>query len=498
MIDILKSHLPILVVICPLMMSLIVVLISNNYLSWLITLVTTFITFIISLLLYQEVQIHSLISYALGNWSPPLGIEYVIDHVSIIPLIIISGIGFLATLFAFKVMPSEIDKDTISKTYSLWLLAIAGLLGLVTTGDAFNLFVFLEISSLASVALVAMGAKKDRQALVAAYTYLIIGAVGATLYVIGVGLLYAITGTLNMADLTERLADIENNRALIAGFGFMVVGIMVKAAIFPLHIWLPRAYAYAPSAVSILLAATATKASLYILARILFSIFLPSDDLINYTLTYIILPLSILAMFAGTIMAIYEKDIKRLLAHSSVAQIGYISLAFSIGTKASIASGFIHMANHALIKGGLFMAVTSMGYYLQRRITIHSLSGLGKTMPITFFCFVICSLSLAGLPLTAGFISKLYLIKASINSEGLWLAFLILLSSALSLIYLWKIIEALWLSPSHNQEIKVKESPVIYTSLLIITFLNIYFGLDASLIVNSSFNASNLLLGIDK
>ena len=142
MIDVLISHLPILIVICPLMMSLIVVLISNNYLSWLITLVTTFITFIISLLLYQEVQIHSLISYALGNWSPPLGIEYVIDHVSIIPLIIISGIGFLATLFAFKVMPSEIDKDTISKTYSLWLLAIAGLLGLVTTGDAFNLFVF--------------------------------------------------------------------------------------------------------------------------------------------------------------------------------------------------------------------------------------------------------------------------------------------------------------------------------------------------------------------
>jgi len=193
MIDIIISHSPILIVICPLMMSLIVVLILNNYLSWLITLVTTFITFLISILLYQEVQNHSLISYALGNWAPPLGIEYVIDHVSIIPLIIISGIGFLATVFAYKIMPSEIDKNSISKTYSLWLLAIAGLIGLVTTGDAFNLFVFLEISSLASVALVAMGAKKDRQALVAAYNYLIIGAVGATLYVIGVGLLYAIT-----------------------------------------------------------------------------------------------------------------------------------------------------------------------------------------------------------------------------------------------------------------------------------------------------------------
>ena len=376
--------------------------------------------------------------------------------------------------------------------------AISGLIGLVTTGDAFNLFVFLEISSLASVALVAMGAKQDRQALIAAYNYLIIGAVGATFYVIGVGLLYAITGTLNLADITSKLALMEDNRALIAGFGFMVVGIMIKAAVFPLHIWLPRAYAYAPSAVSILLAATATKASLYILARILFSVFLPSENIVSFTLTYIILPLSIFAMFAGTIMAIYEKDIKRLLAHSSIAQIGYITLAFSIGTKSSVAAGFIHMSNHALIKGGLFMAITSISYYIQKRVTIENLSGLGKAMPITFCCFIICSLSLAGLPLTAGFVSKLYLIKSAISSEGLWLSFMILFSSALSLIYLWKMIEALWLSPLNRQDIKIKEKPVIYTSLLLITFLNIYFGLDASLIVNSSFNASNLLLGINK
>ena len=495
MIDYLLIHFPILIVVFPLMMALIVVLISNNFLSWLVCLITTFITFLISIFLFNQLQDVSIISYALGNWLPPIGIEYIIDHVSIIPIIIISGIGFLATIFAYKIMPTEIDSNSISKTYSLWLLAIAGLLGLVTTGDAFNLFVFLEISSLASVTLVAMGAKKDRQALIAAYNYLIIGAVGATFYVIGVGLLYAITGTLNMNDLTERLADIENNRALIAGFGFMILGIMIKAAIFPLHIWLPRAYAYAPSAVSILLAATATKASIYILARILFSIFSTSEELVNYTLTYIILPLSICAMFAGTIMAIYEKDIKRLLAHSSIAQVGYITLAFSVGTKSSIAAGFIHMANHAMIKGGLFMAITSMGYYIQKRITLDTLSGIGKQMPITFFCFIVCSLSLAGLPLTVGFISKLYLIKASISSEGLWLGFLILFSSALSLVYLWKMIEALWLNSKDNNQPKVKESPILYSSLLVITFLNIYFGLDASFIVDSSFNAADMLIG---
>ena len=397
---------------------------------------------------------------------PPIGIEYIIDKVAIIPIIIISGISFFATIFAYKIMPEEIEKKSISKVYSLWLLAIAGLLGLVTTGDAFNLFVFLEISSLASVALVAMGAQKDKQALVAAYNYLIIGAVGATLYVIGVGLLYGITGTLNMEDLTSRISDLNNNKALIAGFGFMIIGIMVKAAVFPLHIWLPRAYAYAPSAVSVLLAATATKASLYILARILFSVFENSEDLINNTLLYVILPLSIIAMFAGTIMAIYEKDIKRLLAHSSVAQIGYITLAFAIGTKASIAAGFIHMFNHAIIKGGLFIAKTSLGFFIQKRVTINNLSGLGRAMPITFFCFVLCSLSLAGLPLTAGFISKLYLIKATISSDAIWIAILILISSALSVVYLWKMIEVMWMR--EGRKIVIKENPTINISLIII------------------------------
>ena len=497
MIDIIIKNLPILVVLTPLMMSLIVVLISNNFLSWLLTLFTTLITFIFSLLLYQEVYLHSSISYALGNWVPPIGIEYLIDKVSIIPIIIISLISFLATFFASKIMPAEINNSSISKVYSLWLLAIAGLIGLVTTGDAFNLFVFLEISSLASVALVAMGGQKDKQALVAAYNYLILGAIGATFYVIGVGLLYGITGTLNLADLSNRIAEISDNKALIAGFGFMVIGIMLKAAVFPLHIWLPRAYAYAPSAVSVLLAATATKASLYILARILFSVFDISDNLITYTLQYIILPLSILAMFAGTIMAIYEKDIKRLLAHSSIAQIGYITLAFAIGTKASVAAGFIHLFNHALIKGALFMAITSMGFYINKRITINNLSGLGRAMPITFVCFVICSLSLAGIPLTAGFISKLYIIKASISADGIWIAFLILASSALSVVYLWKMIEALWFHESPKDP-KIKEKPEIYIALLMITFLNIYFGLDASMVVNSSFEAANQLLGVQK
>ena len=180
--------------------------------------------------------------------------------------------GVFATIFAYQSLKKEIHEKSQSKVYGMWLLALGGLLGLVTTGDAFNLFVFLEISSLSSVTLVALGSKKDKRALTAAFNYLLIGAVGATFYVIGVGLLYSVTGTLNIADLTIKISELTANNSVKAGISFIIIGLMVKAAIFPLHIWLPSAYTFAPSAVAVLLTATATKAALYVLARILFTL----------------------------------------------------------------------------------------------------------------------------------------------------------------------------------------------------------------------------------
>ncbi len=492
------KNLPILVVLTPLMFSLLAAILPKPRYAWITVNIASFLTVIFSILLGIEVFENNIINYYLGNWPPPLGIEYVIDKVSIIPIFIIAVIGLLASLFAHNFFTTEINDNLISKTYSLWLLAIAGLMGLVTTADAFNLFVFLEISSLSAVGLVAMGFKKDRKALVAGYNYLILGAVGATFYVIGVGLLYGLTGTLNMSDLAEKIPLLGANKSVIVAFTFMILGIMVKAAIYPLHIWLPNAYAYAPSPVSVLLAATATKVAIYILVRITFTIFGPSYDLYSFeVLRYILLFLSIVAMFAGTVMAIFEKDVKKLLAHSSVAQIGYIILGISLATEIGIASGFIHLINHALIKAGLFMSVVTMGFYTLKRIDTNSINGIGKQMPITFFAFIICALSLAGLTLTVGFISKLFLIKAAYVSEGMWLVFLILFSSILSLIYIWKLIEGLWYDDKNVSNIKVKELPEIYIPLLIITCLNVYFGIDADLIIDNSFlSAGYIISGI--
>jgi multicomponent Na+:H+ antiporter subunit D len=329
----------------------------------------------------------------------------------------------------------------------------------------------------------------------AGFNYLVIGAVGATFYVIGVGFVYAITGTLNIADLATRIADIGGGAALYAGFGFMIAGIMVKAAVFPVHIWLPAAYGYAPSAVSSLLAAIATKAALYVLARLLFTLFAGVPDITELAVTYVIVPLSLAGIFVGTVMAIYEKDIKLLLAHSSVAQIGYIALGFGLASSASVAASFVHIGNHALIKGGLFMAVGGFVAALGSRANLASFVGIGRLMPITSTAFTVCGLSLAGLPLTAGFISKLYLVRAILAEDAYVITALVLLSSALSLIYLWKIIEVMWMQSAPAKAPNLAENPAIYVPLWIVALTNIWFGVDASWLVAASRAAAAALLG---
>ena len=489
------QNLPVLVVVLPLLLAVVAAVIPAPRAAWGISVVGIGGSFLAAILLQSITESVGRITYHLGNWEPPWGIEFVVDSATSLTLVIMTGLAFLATLYARASLMAEIKSADLGKCYAAWLLASGGLFGLVATGDAFNLFVFLEISALSSVILISMGAGVDRRALSAGFNYLVIGAVGATFYVIGVGFVYAITGTLNIADLATRIADIGGGAALYAGFGFMIAGIMVKAAVFPVHIWLPAAYGYAPSAVSSLLAAIATKAALYILARLLFTLFAGVPDITEVAVTYVIVPLSLAGIFVGTVMAIYEKDIKLLLAHSSVAQIGYIALGFGLASVASVTASFIHIGNHALIKGGLFMAVGSFVAVLGSRANLASFVGIGRRMPITATAFTICGLSLAGLPLTAGFISKLYLVRAILAADAYFIAGLVLLSSALSLIYLWKIVEVMWMQPAPAKSPKLFENPAIYLPLWIVALTNIWFGVDASWLVAASRAAAAALLG---
>ena len=354
------ANLPALVVALPLLLAPVAALVPVAGAAWSLAVIGTGGALLSALLLQGSVTGGESFSYHLGSWPPPWGIEFVVDAASAFTVLVMASLAFVVTLFARSALLAEIAEADAGKAYAAWLLACGGLSGLVMTGDAFNLFVFLEISALSSVILIALGAGRDRRALIAGYNYLIIGAVGATFYVVGVGFIYAVTGSLNMVDLAGRIPAVPQTTVVAVGFGFMMAGILVKAAIFPVHIWLPAAYAFAPSAVSSLLAAIATKASLYVLARVVFDVFAGVPDLTALALDYGLVPLALGGIFIGTVLAIYENDIKKLLAFSSVAQIGYIALGFAVATTAGVTAGFVHIGNHALIKGGCSSPLESM------------------------------------------------------------------------------------------------------------------------------------------
>ncbi len=488
------DHLPVLVVIVPLLAAPLCVILGNRYLAWLLAILASLVSFLFSSHLLVQVLDGDVISYALGGWAPPLGIEYRIDAANAFVLFLISGISTIALIYARESIAHEIRKASHTLFYCCYLLCVAGLLGVVATGDAFNVFVFLEISSLSTYVLIAMGAERDKRALTAAYDYLIMGTIGATFFVIGIGFLYMATGTLNMADLSLRLAELGDNRTVQAGFAFIVVGMGLKAAVYPMHLWLPSAYTYAPSVVTTFLAATATKAAIYVLLRFMFSVYQPEFVFETHTLNWVIIPLAVLAMFAGSIIAVFQQDLKRLLAYSSVAQVGYMMLGIGLLNKTGLTATLIHLFNHGITKGALFMVV---GAYVMRAggSFCGQIAGLGRQMPITSAAFVIGGLSLIGVPGTAGFISKWVLIEAAFERGWWWMALLIVASSLLALIYVWKIVELLYMQEPADGLV-VKDVPFsMLLPMWVLVAACVWFGLNTDITIGSAQVAASGLLG---
>ena len=326
-----RDQLPALQVVIPLLGAVLCALLRRGTISWLIALASSWCIAVVSVLLLLQVLDTGPISYAMGAWEPPWGIEYRVDALSAFLLVLISVVGAVIMPYAHTSVCDEIEERNQGWFYTMYLLCLAGLLGIAITGDAFNAFVFLEISSLSTYAMIALG--KDRRALLAAYQYLIMGTIGATMYVIGVGLLYSMTGSLNLVDIASRLGEVETSRPILAAVAFITVGVSLKLALFPLHVWLPNAYAFAPSVATAFLAATATKVAVYLLLRFLFSVFGVSIVVQGLPVTEIFLILSLAAMFGASIVAIFQEDIKRMLAYSSVAQIGYITLGIALASQ---------------------------------------------------------------------------------------------------------------------------------------------------------------------
>ncbi|MDF1801042.1 MAG: monovalent cation/H+ antiporter subunit D family protein [Planctomycetota bacterium] len=497
-------NLPVLLVIVPLLGGVLSVVVgsivgSRKDLAWGWALAVSWVTLalVIRMLLAVVAAPEGFVVYNLGSWPGPWGIEYRVDHLNAFVLLVVAGIGAATTLYARHSVADEIPDDRHHAFYCVWLLAIAGLLGITVTGDTFNVYVLLEISSLTSYALIAMGKGRDRRALLASLRYLILGTIGASFILVGIGYLLMLTGTLNMADMHERLIalpDFAENRTVLVAFAFLLVGLSVKMALFPLHMWLPGAYTHAPSAVSALLASTATKVGVYMAFRFMYTIFgrhYSIDVLPGHS---VLLLCAALAVLVPNLTAIRQTNVKRLLAYSSVGQIGYMVMGFALANEAGMTGSIVHLFNHAAMKGGMFLAVGAVVYRLGR-CHVNDFTGLGKRMPWTMGAFSIGGLGLVGFPLTAGFVSKWFLVKGCIEA-GLWpLVVVVLIGSLLAVIYTWKLLERIWFTEPPESTADLREAPptmLISTWALILT--SVYFGVHASFTVGMAQKAAAFLL----
>lgn len=495
MLSSLQQHYPALQVVLPLLAAPIALLLGKQTrLIWILSSLVSWICFAISIQLFITVQAGDVIRYEFGGWAAPWGIEYRVDILNSFILLIVSGIAAVVFPYAQTSIEKEIPPQHQSLFYVLMLLCFAGLLGMTITGDAFNVFVLLEISSLSTYGLIALG--RDRRGLTSAFQYLIMGTIGATFILIGIGLLYILTGTLNMMDLADRIKDLHGSSTLQVAFGFLIVGFSLKLAMFPLHMWLPNAYTYSPSVVSAFLAATATKVALYAMLRFMFTLFGADYSFNEMQVQWLFLPLACIAILSASVTAVFQSDIKRMLAYSSVAQIGYMLLGISLANINGLTATVLHIFNHALMKGALFLALGALCYQVGNT-KMNRLNGVGKQMPWTFMAIAIGGLSLIGVPLTVGFISKWYLILASLE-QGWWpVVVIIIIGSLLAVMYIWRIVEAAYFKPADDVAgSHIKEAPLL---LLIPTWIlviaNILFGTYATFTTDISISIATLLLG---
>lgn len=489
-------QLPALQVIVPLFGALLAAFLKRGGTAFALALVVTWVMPVIAVTMLLQVLSDGPISYAMGGWAPPWGIEYRVDLLSAYVLVLVSSVAAVIMPFARRSVTLELDESREPWFYCMYLLCLTGLLGITITGDAFNAFVFLEISSLSTYVLIANGL--DRRALLASFQYLIMGTIGATFYVAGVGFLYLLTGSLNFVDMAGRLAALgpDQFNAIVAALAFVSVGVGLKLALFPLHAWLPNAYAHAPSFATAFLAATATKVAVYLLIRLYYSVFGQAIDYASLPISEVIIVLSVAAMFVASAIAIFENNLKRMFAYSSVAQIGYVTLGIGLANQDGLTGGLAHLFNHAIMKATLFVALGCV-FFRIGSVKVDDIAGLGRRMPMTMAAFAVAGLGLIGAPGTVGFISKWYLALGALDNGSWLLVFLIVVSSLISVIYVGRVIEVVWFrEPTSRAVIAASDPPPsMLLPLVALAVAVIYFGIDTSVTAGLAGRAAEMLIG---
>ncbi len=430
-------------------------------------------TFVMSVFTVLQLETGQKIICNIGNWGgfqevlgKIVGIQLVVDGLTAFMLVVVNLIAFLVAVYSVNYMTRYTEKWQF---YSLFLLMLAGMNGVLITGDMFNLFVFVEIASIASYALVAFGTGKRE--LEASFKYAVMGGIASLLILLGVIFLYSYTGTLNMADMTLILAGRDHPALLYFVFALFLTGFGLKAALVPFHAWLPDAHPSAPAPISAMLSGVLIKAlGVYVIARVFYNLFgFPHE------VSLILMTLGAISMGVGALVALRQWDLKRLLAYSSISQVGFIMLGLGIGTPLAVLGAIFHLFNHSMFKSLLFLDSGAIEYAAHTR-DLKEMGGLAKKMPITNGSSIIGAMSLAGIPPFAGFWSKLIIIVAAVQASHMKLAAWAVLMSIVTIAYVLKAIRFAFLGELKEKFANISEVPVLMRVSLIILALVCLFG----------------------
>lgn len=424
--------------------------------------------------------------YHLGGWPPPVGIAYYVDHLNGLVLVVVASVALLNVIAAKKSIEQEFP-DKAAPFYTLYILMVTGLLGIVVTGDAFNLYVLLEIAALTGYGLLAMG---EERAQLSSLNYLYMGTIGACFYLLGVGYLYIVTGSLNMMDIARLLPPLYQSKAVLAAFIICMVGVWLKMAFFPLHSWLPNAYTHATSAASSLIAPLVTKVMVYVMIRLILTIFTPEFAFATMALNNIVVWLAVIAIVMGAILALAERNLKKMLTFIVVAEIGYMVGGAWLGNRAGMTGAILHIVNDALMTLCVFLVVGNIVYKV-KGYAFENLQGLFRKMPFTMGAFVVGAMSIIGVPPTCGFFSKWYLIVGALQAGHYGFMAALIFSSLVSVVLFFRIFEICYYEPfsdhhghDHPPE-PMDEAPLtMVVPLLIVAVILILVGLYTGDIVN--------------
>lgn len=476
------DQLPAIIIVVPLLIAILINVIGffARSLCYPIAVITSAISFLSSIGILFKVIDSGSISYRLGGWQPPWGIEYLVDSLNAYILVIITSMALLSIIFSRRSAERDYG-NRLPQFYCIMLLLLTGLVGMTITGDAFNLYVLIEITSISCYALIAKG---DDKSPLASFNYLIIGTVGACFYLLGVGYLYIMTGSLNISDLSSLLPDLYGKKVILTAFIFFVVGIAIKMALFPLHGWLPNAYTHAPDSASAFMASTVTKVSAYVMIRVMFTLFHPQYPLSIVPILPILGMLSVVAMIYGCILALAQRNLKRIFSYIIIAEVGYIIVGISTATKVGFTGSVLHIMNDAIMMACLFFTAGAIAYKTGSR-NIDEMRGIYKKMPFTSMAFAIGAVSVVGVPPTCGFFSKWYLISGTLQSGDYHYTVALILSSLISAIVFYRILQSMY---SSNKDITTKsdDAPVSMLVPVYVTAVAIFVvGLMSGTIIST-------------